>query len=43
MKIPQNPQIPSADVMEKFLNGEKPPDKPSKKIIMLQIMQIKKL
>ena len=31
MKIPQNPQIPSADVMEKFLNGEKPPDKPSKK------------
>ena len=32
MKIPQNPQIPSADVMEKFLNGEKPPDKPSKKV-----------
>lgn len=31
MKIPQNPQIPSADVMEKFLNGEKPPNKPSKK------------
>ena len=27
MKIPQNPQIPSADVMEKFLNGEKPPKK----------------
>lgn len=31
MKIPQNPQIPSADVMEKFLNGENPPDTPSKK------------
>ncbi len=31
MKIPQNPQIPSAYLMEKFLNGEKPPDKPSKK------------
>lgn len=31
MKIPHNPQIPSADVMEKFLNGEKPPDKSSKK------------
>lgn len=40
MKIPQNPQIPSADVMEKFLNGEKPPDKPSKRFIMLQIKKL---
>ncbi len=29
MKIPQNPQI-SADVMEKFLSGEKPPVKTTK-------------
>lgn len=29
MKIPKNPQI-SADVMEKFLSGEKPPVKTTK-------------